>query len=449
METGPDTGIGRLRMSNESYFRKSELLSTPRMLEPVAQTQTRTNNTVNAPTRKRLPMRVCMVTYSFYETDSRVMRYAEALSQRGDEVEVFALGRAGTPKNEVINGIRVHRLQGRLFDEKSKFTYGWRILVFLLRALLAVTIHDIRQKYDLVHVHSVPDLLVLSALVPYLRRTPVILDIRDILPEFYASKFGATPQSFAFRLLCFLEKLCARFATHVIVAGDEWQARLLARSVRPGESTVILNVPDRSIFTRRSRSNGTSSSCLLLYHGTLNRHQGLDTAVTAFARIKDLVPEAKFHIYGDGPSKLALLALIEQYHLENRVVLFDRKPVREIAAVLETAQIGIVPKRKDDFGNEAFSTKILEFMAMGVPVIVSDTKVDQHYFDDSLVRFFQGESSEDLADCMLDLIQHPEKRTALAERAAEFVANNDWAATKKVYFNLVDSLVQRPEPQVT
>jgi len=41
------------------------------------------------------------------------------------------------------------------------------------------------------------------------------------------------------------------------------------------------------------------------------------------------------------------------------------------------ADLGIVPKRKDNFGNEAFSTKILEFMAMSVPVIVSDTMVDK------------------------------------------------------------------------
>jgi len=77
---------------------------------------------------------------------------------------------------------------------------------------------------------------------------------------------------------------------------------------------------------------------------------------------------------------------------------------------------------------------------MGVPVIVSDTKVDRHYFDDSVVRFFRGEDEEDLARCMLDLIRHPQKRRELAERAAEFVANNDWAFRKEEYLNLVDGL---------
>ena len=45
-------------------------------------------------------------------------------------------------------------------------------------------------------------------------------------------------------------------------------------------------------------------------------------------------------------------------------MLHESRRLREIA-------IGVIPKRKDNFGNEAFSTKIFAFMAMRVPVIVS------------------------------------------------------------------------------
>jgi len=81
-----------------------------------------------------------------------------------------------------------------------------------------------------------------------------------------------------------------------------------------------------------------------------------------------------------------LSTLIQELHLENRVFIRNPMPLREIAKVIESADLGIVPKRKDTFGNEAFSTKILEFMAMGVPVIVSDTQIDRYYFDDSVVN---------------------------------------------------------------
>jgi len=60
--------------------------------------------------QKRRPLRVCMVAYTFYETDSRVMRYAEALTQRGDQVDAFVLRKPGTPRAETLGSVRVRRL---------------------------------------------------------------------------------------------------------------------------------------------------------------------------------------------------------------------------------------------------------------------------------------------------------------------------------------------------
>ena len=384
-----------------------------------------------------------MVIYDFYETDSRAMRYAEALVQRGDEVDVFALRRSGTPRIETLCGVRVQRLQGRSFSERGRLSYAWPVLLFLLRALYHVSVNDLRRRYDVVHILSVPDLLVFSGVLPRLRGIPIILDIRDILPEFYASKFGVSEDSFGFRFLCVIERICAAFASHVITSNPMWKERLLSRSVKPGDCTVVLNAPDRAIFTPRRENSRVADRFVLLYHGTLNWHQGLDRAIHAFAAIKDFVPDADFHIYGDGTSKGELLALIERLSLQQRVVLHERIPVREISSVIQTAKLGIVPKRSDKFGNEAFSTKILEFMAMGVPVIVPDTTIDRLYFDDSIVKFFSGEAENDLPRCMLDLIKHPEIREGLAQRAAEFVARNDWAQLKQEYLNLVDGLVPK------
>ena len=159
----------------------------------------------------------------------------------------------------------------------------------------------------------------------------------------------------------------------------------------------------------------------MLYPGTLNWHQGLDLAIRAFGRISDQVPQADFYIYGDGPTKEDLHALIRELHLENRVFICMPLPLREVANVIGSADLGIVPKRKDTFGNEAFSTKILEFMAMGVPVIVADTQVDRYYFDDSVVRFFPGGEEDDLARCILEMIQDPLKRETLVQNATKFV----------------------------
>jgi glycosyltransferase involved in cell wall biosynthesis len=110
---------------------------------------------------------------------------------------------------------------------------------------------------------------------------------------------------------------------------------------------------------------------------------------------------------------------------------------------METADLGVVPKRNDSFGNEAFSTKTLEFMAMGVPVVVSETMVDRYYFDDSVVKFFRSGDEDDLAHCMLEMIDNSEARQRLVENANRFVKSVDWTAKQHEYLELVDQLVLR------
>ena len=382
-----------------------------------------------------------MVSYSFYENDNRVMRYAETLAKRGDYVEVFALQREGSPLEETLNGVHVHRLQGRLVNEKSVFSFISRILQFLFRAMFQVSKNHIRHRYDLLHIHSVPDFMVFAGLLPRITGTPVILDIHDILPEFYGSKFGAKPDSFTFRSMLAVEKLSTMFSSHVIIANDIWKARLLSRSVKKGKCTAILNSPDRSIFQKSGEPRRSNDRFVLLYPGTLNWHQGLDLAIKAFGKISANIPQADFYMYGRGPSTDELKALVKELQLDNRVFILDTLPLREVAKIIGTADLGIVPERKDNFGNEAFSTKILEFMAMGVPVIVSDTQVDRDYFDDSVVCFFQGGDEDDLARRMSELIQDSSKLKLLVANATQYVKKIDWTAKQHEYLQLVDSLV--------
>ena len=113
--------------------------------------------------------RICMVTHSFYENDNRVMRYAQALAERGDQVEVLALRRSPElPRREVINGVILHRIQDRFSkNEGSALSYLLPLLRFLAASgkwLLVNGGGD--QRFDLVHVHNVPDFLIFSAFRP-------------------------------------------------------------------------------------------------------------------------------------------------------------------------------------------------------------------------------------------------------------------------------------------
>jgi len=389
-----------------------------------------------------------MVAYSFYEADNRVRRYAETLARRGDRVDVVSLRQNGQPPRGIINGVHVFRIQRRVVNERSKFSYLGRLLLFFIRSMAFLSVQQMKERYDLVHVHSVPDFEVFAAIVPKLTGSKIILDIHDLVPEFYLSKFSGTERSLTFRLLTTVERVSARFSDHVIAANHIWEKRLQNRSVKESKCTTILNFPDTEIFQARGRTR-TDNRFVILYPGTLNYHQGIDIAIRALALIKDQVPEAEFHIYGSGEQLNPLRALVKELELEKRVFLMATKPLHEISSVIENADLGVVPKRSNSFGNEAFSTKILEFMSLGVPVVVPDTAIDSYYFNNSVVKFFRANDEQSLADAILLMIKNPELRQKFTRDASEFVRKYSWDMNKDTYLNLVDSLVQSSNGRVT
>ena len=107
---------------------------------------------------------------------------------------------------------------------------------------------------------------------------------------------------------------------------------------------------------------------------------------------------------------------------------------------MANADVGVVPKRDDSFGGEAFSTKILEFMALGVPLIVSATRIDKHYFDDSLVRFFKSGDEQDLARAMREAWSQRERNQELVANSLAHVENFTWTAKQQEYLGIVTGL---------
>jgi glycosyltransferase involved in cell wall biosynthesis/peptidoglycan/xylan/chitin deacetylase (PgdA/CDA1 family) len=385
------------------------------------------------------PKRVCMLTYSFYENDNRVRRYSETLVREGYQVDVICLKGAGQGRNGILNGVNLIRAQMRERDETKPADYFRKIVLFLFRSGIILTLRHLRKKYDLIHVHNIPDFLVFAALIPKLLGCKVILDIHDIVPELYQSKFSVSLDSKIFKMLCFKEKLCASFANYVIVANKIWQERICSRSVNINKCITILNYPDDAMFHQLAHEKEDDRD-IFIYPGTLSHHQGLDIAIKALALIQDRFPKADIHIYGGGPSLKPLAGLVSRFGLEKRVLFKGSLPIEQVGEAISKALCGIVPKRSDCFANEAFSTKILEFMAVGLPVIVSDTKIDKYYFNDSVVLFFQSGNAEDMAAKMAMILESATLRQQLINSSSIFVQNFRWEKNKKIYIDLIESI---------
>lgn len=388
------------------------------------------------------PKRVCMITHSSYETDNRVTRYAEALAARGDHVDVFSLRSAATlPLQETINGVHVFRIRDRFGKaQRSKFAYFWPLVRFLLASSWQLTHRHLRERYDLVHVHNMPDFLVFAAWLPKLTGAKLILDIHDIVPEFFSNKFAGGRSGWTVRALKWIERRSARFAHHVIISNHLWRDKFACRTRTNDRCSVFINNVDTRTFRPGLRTR-RDDRLIILFPGGLQWHQGLDIALHAFREVSRALPQSEFHIYGDGIMKPSLVELTAKLGLADRVRFCDPVRISEIATIMANADLGVVPKRADSFGNEAYSTKIMEFMALGVPVVVSKTQIDQYYFNDSVVRFFESGNSRALAEAMLDVFRDGALRQHLVGNALAYSAANSWDSRKSDYLGLVDSLL--------
>jgi glycosyltransferase involved in cell wall biosynthesis len=380
-----------------------------------------------------------MVAYTYYEGDNRVRRYAETLVKRGDTVDAIVLRQDGAASFTNVSGVNVYKVQRRTINERFKIEYLLKLVTFLIRSFFRLTYLHIRHRYDLIHVHSIPDFEVFAALGAKLLGAKVVLDIHDIVPELFISKFNSSTASPLFKMLLLVERLSMAFADHVIVANHIWHQRLIARSVSARKCTVVMNYPDPSIFRVR-KQGGRGEKFIMIYPGTLSIHQGLETAIRAVDLIRERVVDLEFHIYGKGTDQQYFEDLVKTLGLQDRIFFKSIVPIEKLPQIIAGADLGVEPKLKRSFGNEAFSTKILEFMYVGIPVIASDTLVHTHYFDESLVKFFRSEDEEDLAECIVQLRKDKRLRDTLVANSFRYMEQNNWEVRKYTYLNIVDSL---------
>lgn len=394
------------------------------------------------PSSRNTRKKICMLTYSKYESDNRVRRYAETLVKRGDQVDVIALCGSQSQKSvETICGVTVHGIQKREFNERSKWTYIPRLLRFLGRSSVSLAQLHARNRYDVIHIHNMPDFLVFAAWYPKLTGAKLILDIHDIVPELFASKFKTGLRTIYVGLLKFIEKMSARFVDHVIVSNHLWREKLVVRSVEERNCSVLVNHVDQEVFSPQTRTR-SDGKVIVLFPGSFQWHQGLDIGIEAFAHFKRRVPDAEFHLYGGGnaTAEAELKELARQLGLEESVKFCGPVSLDRMAKVIANADLGVVPKRADSFGDEAYSTKIMEFMSQGVPAVVSRTKIDAFYFDEGVVHFFPSGDSLAMAQAMLDVVNDRELRESLVARGYEYVARHGWDQKKQEYLELIDSL---------
>jgi hypothetical protein len=197
-------------------------------------------------------LRVCMVVHAYYEGDARVRRYAESLATAGHRVCVLALRDRGKPVHEDLRGVAVHRLplsRRRGGTLRYLFEYVWFTL------LCGWTLMWRARRYDVVHAHNMPDFLVFAALWPRLFGRVVLLDVHDLMPEVYCSKFKTSVRHPGIWPIRLQEWISHRFASACCFATERFRQGALARgTVRADRSIAVMNAADTTLFDRQRHS---------------------------------------------------------------------------------------------------------------------------------------------------------------------------------------------------
>jgi len=210
--------------------------------------------------------------------------------------------------------------------------------------------------------------------------------------------------------------------------------------------SVVMNVADPRIFKRNgngqrpsAQSNGHSFH--LIYHGTFAHRYGVDLILRAVERVRPSLPNVRATLLGGGEYRDELVQLAEELDLADHVEISPTLlPAAELPPLLQQADVGIVPNRSNIFTDGLLPTKLMEYVALGVPVITVRTPTISAYFDETMVQFFQPGDVEDLARCILTLHKNRQQLIRLAQNAMIFDDKHNWEKVAARYVSLVNRL---------
>jgi glycosyltransferase involved in cell wall biosynthesis len=396
--------------------------------------------------------RVGMVVFSSYPADPRPRRAAEALLEEGMTIDLICLGDAKSPKLESIGDLNIYRIPIQ-HHRGGKVSYAYQYSAFILVSATLFALRSLKCRYDLIYVHNMPDILVLSSVVPKALGAKVILDQHDPMPELMMTIFNLDEASSSVRLLSWLEKWSIARVNLVITVNVACKRIFGGRSCTPAKIGVVMNAPDGEIFPFRparasSPNQDSTKRFVMMYHGSLVERNGLDLAVDALARVRGAIPTAELRIYGRStPFLEQVMDGARRKGLSDCVHYLGPKSLEELVDAIELCDVGVIPNHRNAFTDINTPTRIFEYLALGKPVIAPRTLGIQDYFDHDSLYFFESGNAEELAQRIEEVYLHPGRALETAERGQQVFRAHSWNEERQTLVNLVSDLLKGDKPR--
>lgn len=365
----------------------------------------------------RAPRVLVLVENLSVPFDRRVWQESRALTDAGCEVHVVCP--RGTRQDREpyaeIDGVHIHRYPlvtatgGALSYLREYGTAMWHTLRIALRL-------GWRQPVDVVHACNPPDLFWLVGLVFKLKGTRFVYDQHDLVPELSLSRFGGG-RRLMHRTCLLLERMTFATADHVIATNGSYRDVAVGRGGKsPDQVDVVRSAPEIERFQHRRPDLQLKSGAphLLVYLGVMGPQDGLDYALRALATLRDDLGRTDWRavFVGGGDMLQASIELADDLGLGDVVRFTGRIPDEELCTWLSTADVCLAPDPKNPLNDVSTMNKIVEYMAMGRPIVSFDLVEARVSAGDAAV-YARPNDELAFARAIVDLLYDPERRAEM------------------------------------
>ena len=376
--------------------------------------------------------------------DTRVWKEAASLREDGYDVTVLCpRGKGYLQRHEVMSGIHIYRhpmpregdgALGYLYEYGSaliwEFLYAWWIYF--------------RRGFHVIQGCNPPDDIFLVALPFKLFGVKYIFDHHDANPELYLSKYEE--KGVFYKIQVWLEKMTYRFSDVVMATNESYAELATTRGgLAPEDVFVVRNGPDLETFKPVPPNPALKygKPYLVGYVGNMSIQEGLDILLDVALHIKNSGRrDVHFTCVGGGPGLAGLRQMVKEKNVEDIVNFTGRVSDQELLEVLSTADVCVNPDKPCEMNDISTMIKIMEYMALGKPIVQFDLKEGRFSAQDASLYSENADQVNGFANKILWLLDHPGERKKMGEfgrrrveqeLAWKFSVDNLLAAYRRVF----------------
>ena len=275
----------------------------------------------------------------------------------------------------------------------------------------------LRRGFHVIQGCNPPDDIFIVALPFKLLGVKYVFDHHDANPELYLSKYER--KDAFYKIQVWLEKMTYRFSDVVMATNGSYRDLAITRGHKaPEDVFIVRNGPDPKTFKAVAPNCALKygKSYLVGYVGNMSIQEGLEILLDAALCIKNMGRrDVHFTCVGGGPGLASLQRAVQEKGLQDTVNFTGRIPDEQLLDILSTADVCVNPDKPCEMNDMSTMIKIMEYMALGKPIVQFDLKEGRFSAMDASLYADNSKGAEDFAAKILLLLSDPDSRKRMGE----------------------------------